>query len=352
MTFNRQIKMVDLPRATCKIDRPMAKVLEGQSTTTRSAERQASALVRSYVGRADGLEAMLEHVGGVDQVGIEERTASLQRRSIKRESKLWALDLAVRMMDLTTLEGKDTEGKVRAICAKGIRPDPSDPTIPSVAAICIYPAHIPVAKHALEGTSVRIASVATGFPSGQTYSDVKILETRQAVEAGADEIDMVIDRGAFLEGDYRHVFDEIVAVKEACGPAHLKVILETGELETYDNVRRASILAMAAGADFIKTSTGKVQPAATLPVTLVMMEAVREFHRRTGRIVGIKPAGGIRTAKEAIGYLVVLYETLGPRWMTPDLFRFGASSLLNDVLMQIRKERTGRYQGPDYFTVD
>jgi deoxyribose-phosphate aldolase len=330
----------------------MSTVLEGKAPSSRSAERQANALVRSWVGRSDGLDSMIERVGGVDQVGIEERVATLQRRSIKRESKLWALDLAIRMTDLTTLEGKDTEGKVRAICAKAIRPDPSDPGIPSVAAVCIYPSLIPVAKRALAGSSVKVASVSTGFPSGQTFTDVKILETRQAVEAGADEIDMVIDRGAFLEGDYRRAFDEIVAVKEACGPAHLKVILETGELETYDNVRRASILAMAAGADFIKTSTGKVTPSATLPVTLVMMEAVREFHRRTGRAVGIKPAGGIRTAKDAIGYLVVLYETLGPRWMSPDLFRFGASSLVNDVLMQIRKEKTGRYQGPDYFTID
>jgi deoxyribose-phosphate aldolase len=233
-----------------------------------------------------------------------------------------------------------------------MRPDPSDPSIPSVAAICIYPAMIPVAKRALEGSGVKVASVSTGFPAGQTFTDVKLVETREAVAAGADEIDMVIDRGAFLQGDYRHVFDEIVAVKEACGPAHLKVILETGELETYDNVRRASILAMAAGADFIKTSTGKVTPAATMPVTLVMLEAIRDFHRRTGRVVGMKPAGGIRTAKEAIQYLTILYETLGPRWMTPDLFRFGASSLLNDVLMQIHKERTGAYQGPDYFTID
>jgi deoxyribose-phosphate aldolase len=331
---------------------PMAKVLEASNRPSPSAEREASALVRAWVGRLDGIESMVERVGGVDQVGIEERVQSLTRRSIKRESKLWALDLAIRMMDLTTLEGRDTEGKVRALCAKGIRPDPSDPGIPSVAAICIYPALIPVAKRALAGTDVKVASVSTGFPAGQTYTDVKLLETRQAVEAGADEIDMVIDRGAFLQGDYRQVFEEIVAVKDACGPAHLKVILETGELETYDNVRKASILAMAAGADFVKTSTGKVTPAATLPVTLVMMEAVREFYRKTGRIVGIKPAGGIRTAKEAIQYLVVLYETMGPRWMTPDLFRFGASSLLNDVLMQIRKERTGRYQGPDYFTID
>jgi deoxyribose-phosphate aldolase len=327
----------------------MSKVLESPS---RDAERHASALVRSWVGRGDGIETLVERAGGVDQVGIEERVESLKRRSIKRESKQWALDLAIRMVDLTTLEGKDTEGKVRALCAKGMRPDPTDPSIPSVAAICIYPALIPVAKKALAGSKVKVASVSTGFPSGQTYIDVKLLETRQAVAAGADEIDMVIDRGAFLAGDYRQVFDEIVAVKEACGDAHLKVILETGELETYDNVRRASILAMAAGGDFIKTSTGKVQPAATLPVTLVMMEAARDFHRRTGKIIGIKPAGGIKTAKEAIQYLVVLYETLGPRWMTPDLFRFGASTLLNDLLMQVRKERTGRYQGADYFAID
>jgi deoxyribose-phosphate aldolase len=317
-----------------------------------SAEETAAALVRSWVGRGDTIESMVERVGGVDQVGVEERVQSLTRRSIKRESKIWALQLAIRMMDLTTLEGKDTEGKVRALCAKGIRPDASDPSLPSVAAICIYPALIPVARRALEGSGVKVASVATGFPSGQTFAEVKLLETRHAVAAGADEIDMVIDRGAFLQGDYRAVFEEIVAVKAACGEAHLKVILETGELETYDNVRRASVLAMAAGADFIKTSTGKVTPAATLPVTLVMLEAIRDFHHRTGRMVGMKPAGGIRTAKDAIQYLVVLYETLGPRWMTPDWFRFGASTLLNDVLMQLRKQRTGSYQGADYFSID
>ena len=331
-------------------DRVVTRIIDAPDKS--SSERQASALVRAWEGRADGIQSIVERVGGVDQVGIEERVDSLKKRSIKKESKLWALDLAIRMMDLTTLEGKDTEGKVRAMCAKAIRPDPSDPTIPSVAAVCIYPALISVAKSALEGSNVKVASVATGFPSGQTFTDVKLLETRQAVVAGADEIDMVIDRGAFLQGDYRHVFDEIVAVKEACGSAHLKVILETGELETYDNVRRASILAMAAGADFIKTSTGKVTPAATMPVMLVMLEAIRDFNRRTGRLVGMKPAGGIRTAKEAIQFLTILYETLGPRWMTPDLFRFGVSSLLNDVLMQIRKERTGAYQGPDYFTLD
>jgi len=231
-------------------------------------------------------------------------------------------------------------------------PSSGAPTIPSVAAICVYPALVADAKDALKGSTVKVASVATGFPSGQTFRDIKIAETRAAHEAGADEIDMVIDRGAFLSGDYLSVFEEIVDVKDACGDAHLKVILETGELETYDNVRRASVLAMAAGADFIKTSTGKVQPAATLPVTLVMLEAIRDFERQTGRQVGMKPAGGIRDAKQAIQYLVVLYETLGPRWMSPDWFRFGASSLLNDVLMQIEKERTGRYQGPDHFTID
>jgi deoxyribose-phosphate aldolase len=317
----------------------------------RSAEAEAAALVRAWSGRGSSPDGLIDRIGGVDQVGIVERVESLKRRSIKKQSKIWALELAIRMMDLTTLEGKDTEGKVRSLCAKGIRPDPTDPSVPSVAAICIYPALVPVAKEALAGTGVKVASVATGFPSGQTYQEIKLTETRLAAEAGADEIDMVIDRGAFLAGDYRTVFDEVVTVKAACGEAHLKVILETGELETYDNVRRASILAMAAGADFIKTSTGKVQPAATLPVTLVMLEAIRDFHRRTGRVVGMKPAGGIRTAKEAIQYLVVLYETLGPRWMTPDRFRFGASSLLNDVLLQLQKERTGRYSGPDYVTL-
>lgn len=306
----------------------------------------------AWSARAGTLVPVFESVGTVDQVAVEERAGGLARRSIKRESKLWALDLAVRMMDLTTLEGKDTPGRVRALCAKARRPHASDPSIPSVAAVCVYPALIDEAKRALAGSAIKVASVATAFPSGQTFFEVKLAETRAAVEAGADEIDMVIDRGAFLRGDYRTVFDEIVAVKAACGAAHLKVILETGELGTYDDVRRASLLAMAAGADFIKTSTGKVQPAATLPVTLVMLEAIRDFHRQTGRAVGMKAAGGIRTAKEAIAYLVVVYETLGPRWMTPDLFRFGASSLLNDVLMQIRKERSGRYQGTDYFSID
>ncbi|HEY2887670.1 MAG TPA: deoxyribose-phosphate aldolase [Candidatus Limnocylindrales bacterium] len=317
-----------------------------------AAREKATELIRSFDERAGSLGSLLGRVTPVDQVGVEERVESLKRRSIKTASKLWALDLAIRMMDLTTLEGKDTPGKIRALCAKAIQPLPGDSTIPHVAAICVYPALVADAKEALGSSGVLVASVATGFPSGQTFLELKLAETRQAIEAGADEIDMVIDRGAFLAGDYAAVFDEIVAIKEACGQTHLKVILETGELETYDNVRRASVLAMAAGADFIKTSTGKVTPAATLPVTLVMLEAIRDFERATGRAVGMKPAGGIRTAKEAIQYLVVLYETLGPRWMTPERFRFGASSLLNDVLMQIEKQRTGRYQGPDHFSLD
>ena len=316
------------------------------------AREQANVLVRAWDSRPGSLGHLLGRVTAVDKVAVEERVESLKKRSIKKTSKLWALDLAIRMMDLTTLEGKDTPGKVRALCAKGVHPKPGDPTIPSVAAICIYPSLIAEAKEALKGSSVRIASVATAFPSGQSFLPIKLEETRLAVEAGAEEIDMVIDRGAFLAGDYGTVFDEIVAVREAAGDALLKVILETGELGTYDAVRRASVLAMAAGADFIKTSTGKVTPAATLPVTLVMLEAIRDFERATGKTIGMKPAGGIRTAKEAIQYLVVLYETLGPRWMTPVRFRFGASSLLNDVLMQIEKERTGRYQDPDQFTID
>src|SRR5689334_20527096 len=325
------------------------------STTHRPdtlARERAHELVRAWDGRPGALGPLLGRVSSVDQVGVEERVDSLKKRSIKKASKLWALDLAIRMMDLTTLEGKDTPGKIHALAAKAMHPQPGDPSIPSVAALCVYPALIADAKEGLRGSTVKVASVATAFPSGQSFRDIKVLEVREAVAAGADEIDMVIDRGAFLSGDYATVFDEIVEVKEACGEAHLKVILETGELETFDNVRRASILAMAAGADFIKTSTGKVVPAATLPVTLVMLEAIRDFEKATGRAVGMKPAGGIRTAKEAIQYLVVLYETLGPRWMTPNWFRFGASSLLNDVLMQIEFQRSGRYQDPDAFTID
>jgi deoxyribose-phosphate aldolase len=288
------------------------------------------------------LEPRLPRIGSVDAVAVEERAATLARRSIKHESKLFALDLAVRMMDLTTLEGADTPGKVAALASKGIRPDPADVTVPSVAAICIYPNLVPIAVERTRGTSVKVASVATAFPSGQTPTHVKVAEVRDVVELGADEVDMVIDRGAFLSGRYAKVYDEIVQVKEACGEVHLKVILETGELGTYDNVR----------ADFIKTSTGKLPSAATLPVTLVMLEAIRDVYEETGRRIGMKPAGGIRQAKQAVQYLVQLHETLGPEWLTPDLYRLGASTLLNDVLMQIRKEKTGRYQSPDYFTVD
>jgi deoxyribose-phosphate aldolase len=256
------------------------------------------------------------------------------------------------MMDLTTLEGADTPGKVRALCTKALHPDPSDASVPPVAAVCVYPSLVRTARRALAGSSVKVASVATAFPSGQASIDVKLADVRSAVEAGADEIDMVIDRGAFLSGRVGHVYEEVVAVKDACGDAHLKVILETGELGTYDAVRRASLVAIAGGADFIKTSTGKVTPAATLPVTLCMLEVIRDVYDETGLVVGMKPAGGIRTAKQAIQYLCVLHETLGMDWMTPDLFRFGASSLLNDVLLQLRKQRTGIYRSPDEFTLD
>ena len=316
------------------------------------ARERAHDLIRAWDGRPGPLGSLLGRVTTVDQVGVEERVESLKRRSIKKASKLWALRLAISMMDLTTLEGKDTPGKIRAMCVKAMRPQPGDPTIPSVAAVCVYPALVAEAKEALRGSTVKVASVATGFPSGQTFREIKTAEVRAAIDAGADEVDMVIDRGAFLAGDYLTVFEEIVEIKEAAGAAHLKVILETGELETYDNVRRASVLAMAAGADFIKTSTGKVSPAATLPVTLCMLEAIRDVHHETGRLIGMKPAGGIRTAKQAIQYLVLLHETLGPEWMTPNLFRIGASTLLNDVLMQIRKQKTGLYQSSNYFTLD
>jgi deoxyribose-phosphate aldolase len=298
------------------------------------------------------LEPRLPRIGSVDQVAVEARAADLSRRSIKREAKLFALDLAVRMMDLTTLEGADTPGKVAALASKAIRPDPADVTIPSVAAVCVYPNLVQTAKERVADTGVKVASVATAFPSGQSPTDVKVAEACRVVELGADEVDMVIDRGAFLAGRYAKVYDEIVQVKEAVAGKHLKVILETGELGTYDNVRRASLLAIAAGADFIKTSTGKISPAATPPVTLVMLEAIRDVFEETGRRVGMKPAGGIRNAKQAVQTLVLVHETLGLEWLTPDLFRFGASSLLNDVLMQIRKEKTGRYQSPDYFTID
>jgi deoxyribose-phosphate aldolase len=315
---------------------------------------QAPAQARPNLARGFELplEPRLPRIGSIDAVALEERAASLAKRSIKKDSKLQAYELAVRMMDLTTLEGADTPGKVAALCSKAVRPDPVDGSIPSVAAICVYPNLVPTAVARLRGTSVRVASVATGFPSGQVPLEAKLDEVRWVVAEGADEVDMVIDRGAFLSGRYAKVYDEIVKIKEACGDAHLKVILETGELGTYDNVRRASLLAMAAGADFIKTSTGKVSPAATLPVTLCMLEAIRDVHDETGRVVGFKPAGGVRTAKQAIQHLVLVHETLGPDWLTPDRYRIGASSLLNDVLMQIAKQRTGVYQGKDYFTVD
>jgi deoxyribose-phosphate aldolase len=298
------------------------------------------------------LEPRLPRIGSVDAVSLEERAASLAKRSIKKDAKLWALDLAIRTTDLTTLEGSDTPGKAAALASKAIRPDPSDPTIPSVAAVCVYPNLVPAVRERVQGTGVKVAAVATGFPSGQYPTQIKVADVRSAVELGADEIDMVIDRGAFLSGRYAKVYDEVVQVKEACGDAHLKVILETGELGTYDNVRRATLLAIAGGADFVKTSTGKINPAATLPVALCMLEAVRDVYEQTGRRVGFKAAGGIRQAKQAIQHLVLVHETLGPDWLTPDLYRLGASSLLNDILMQIRKQKTGVYQGPDYFTLD
>jgi deoxyribose-phosphate aldolase len=293
----------------------------------------------------------LPRVGSVDAVALEARAAELAKRSIKRDSKIFALELAIRMMDLTTLEGADTPGKVRAMCAKAMVPDPSEPSVPHVAAVCVYPSLVPTARRALRGSAVKVASVATAFPSGQAPLDVKLADVRAAVEAGADEIDMVIDRGAFLSGQIGRVYEEVVAVKDACGDAHLKVILETGELGSYDAVRKASLVAIAGGADFIKTSTGKVTPA-TLPVTLCMLEVIRDVHDETGLVIGMKPAGGIRTAKQSVQYLCLLHETLGPDWMTPDLFRFGASSLLNDVLLQLRKQRTGIYRSPDEMTLD
>ena len=294
----------------------------------------------------------LSRVPAVDEVGVNERVARFQTRSIKASSKVEALKLILSMIDLTTLEGQDTPGKVQQLCQKAIHLHDSLPGLPHVAAICVYPTMVAVAKQALEGNDINIASVATAFPSGMSTLSVKLDDTRMAVAAGATEIDMVISRGAFLAGDYRYVFDEIVAVKAACGEAHLKVILETGELGTLDRVRRASVLAMYAGADFIKTSTGKIQPAATMQVTLVMLQAISDFYRDTGKMIGMKPAGGISTAKLALHYLVMLHETLGNAWMTPEWFRFGASSLANDVLMQLMKQSTGVYQSPDYFSKD
>ncbi|MGW4502629.1 deoxyribose-phosphate aldolase [Micromonospora sp. NPDC004336] len=341
------------------------------TATATSARSELSELGRSETA----LRTFLHGLPGVDQVGAEQRAAQLGTRSIKTTAKAQAIDLAIRMVDLTTLEGADTPGKVRALAAKALRPDPADPSCPHVGAVCVYPAMVPHVAEVLRGSGagsgrpsggseqangaapagpgiVHLASVATAFPSGQAPLEVKLADTRAAVEAGADEIDMVINRGAFLAGRYQEVYDEIVATKEACGDAHLKVILETGELATYDNVRRASWLAMLAGGDFIKTSTGKVPVAATPPVTLVMLEAVRDFRAATGRQVGVKPAGGIKTTKDAIKYLVMVNETVGADWLDPDWFRFGASSLLNDLLMQRTKLTTGTYSGPDYFTLD
>ncbi|MCU1684081.1 MAG: hypothetical protein JWQ81_4820 [Amycolatopsis sp.] len=298
------------------------------------------------------LRRFLQGLPGVDQVGVEQRAAGLATRSIKKAAKLWAIDTAISMVDLTTLEGADTHGKVRSLAAKAKRPDPDNPDTPHVAAVCVYPDMVPIAVEALAGASIGIASVATGFPSGRTSREIKLADVKLAIDAGATEVDMVIDRGAFLEGRYGQVFEEIQAIKAACGDTHLKVILETGELATYDNVRRASWLALLAGGDFIKTSTGKVSPAATLPVTHVMLQAVRDWHDTTGELRGVKPAGGIRTTKDAIKYLVAVHEVAGEAWLTPHLFRFGASSLLNDLLQQRRTQADGHYSGPDYVTVD
>ncbi|HIA35726.1 MAG TPA: deoxyribose-phosphate aldolase [Flavobacteriales bacterium] len=288
----------------------------------------------------------------IDQVGIEERVARFKKRSIKKESKIQGLKLVLSMIDLTTLEGKDTPGKVKQLCYKAKHLHDAMPGLPSVAAVCVYPTFVKMARKELDGSGINVAAVATAFPSGQAPKSVKIADTKFAVREGADEIDMVISRGKFLAGDYNFVFDEIAAVKEACGDVHLKVILETGELSTLDNIRRASDIAICAGADFIKTSTGKVAPAATMPVTLVMLEAIRDYYYKTGKMIGMKPAGGISKAKLALHYLVMVKETLGNAWLDPDWFRFGASSLANDVLMQLAKQEMGNYQSIDYFSID
>ena len=313
-----------------------------------------------YYGLVDGsdasLKSFLNKLPGVDAVGADARAAMLATRSIKTTSKRWAIDTAITMVDLTTLEGADTEGKVQALCAKAVRPDPTDLSVPSVGAVCVYNDMVSIARNHLDsigGAHVPVAAVSTAFPSGRASMKVKIQDTQDAIDAGAGEIDMVIDRGAFLTGNYIEVFNEIVAIKEICGDkAHLKVIFETGELVTYDNVRKASYLAMLAGADFIKTSTGKIAPAATPPVVLVMLEAVRDFYEMAGVRIGVKPAGGIRNTKDAIKQLVLVNETAGPEWLTPSLFRIGASSLLNDLLMQRMKMDDGYYASPQYVTID
>ena len=313
---------------------------------------QLPSLLSDATKNEESLKKFLNGLSGVDKVGVEERVAKLATRSIKTTAKKEGIDLSIRMIDLTTLEGMDTKGKVKTLCAKARRPDPLDSSVPSVAAVCVYSDLVSIAKENLTGTNIKVAAVATGFPAGRVSLAAKLQDTNDAVSQGADEIDMVIDRGAFHEGRFFDIYEQILTIKEACKSAHLKVILETGELKTYDNVKKASWIAMLAGADFIKTSTGKVQPAATLPVTLVMLQAINEFERATGKIIGMKPAGGIKTTKDAMKYLVLVKETLGDRWLSPDLFRFGASSLLNDLLMQRQKLKTGAYSGPDYVTVD
>jgi deoxyribose-phosphate aldolase len=313
-----------------------------------------------YYGLIDGsdisLRKFLNDLPGVDAVGADSRAAMLATRSIKTTSKRWAIDTAISMVDLTTLEGADTQGKVQALCAKAVRPDPTDLSVPSVGAVCVYNDMVSIARTHLDligGKHVPVAAVSTAFPSGRASMEVKIQDTKDAIAAGAAEIDMVIDRGAFLSGKYIEVFNEIVAIKEICADkAHLKVIFETGELVTYDNVRKASYLAMLAGADFIKTSTGKIAPAATPPVVLVMLEAVRDFYEMAGVRIGVKPAGGIRNTKDAIKQLVLVNETAGPEWLTPSLFRIGASALLNDLLMQRMKMDDGYYASPQYVTID
>jgi deoxyribose-phosphate aldolase len=314
----------------------------------------------NFYGLVDGSEASLKNylktLSGVDQVGANARAAMLSTRSIKTSSKRWAIDTAISMVDLTTLEGADTAGKVEAICTKAVRPDPTDSSVPSVGAICVYNDMVGVARKHLDligGKHVPVAAVSTAFPSGRASIEVKVLDTQDAIDAGASEIDMVIDRGAFLEGRLIDVFNEIVTIRQVCGDkAHLKVIFETGELVTYDNVRKASFLAMAAGADFIKTSTGKVAPAATAPVVLVMLEAVRDFYEMTQKRIGVKPAGGIRNTKDAIKQLVLVKEVAGEEWLNSKLFRIGASALLNDLLMQRMKMDNGYYASPTYVSVD
>lgn len=293
-----------------------------------------------------------KHTPSVDQVGVEERVARFNTRSLKKDTKLSGLKLALNMIDLTTLEGKDTEGKVKQMCYKAMHVSDDLPGLPTVAAVCVYPNHVTTAKKVLQNSQVKIASVATAFPSGNSTLNIKLEDTKLAVDSGADEVDMVISRGEFLKGNYNFVFDEIAAIKNACGKARLKVILETGELSTLDNVRKASDIAILAGGDFIKTSTGKIQPAATMPVTLVMLEAIKDHYLKTNVMIGMKPAGGISTAKNALQYLVMLYETLGPKWMTNEWFRFGASSLANDIVLQLGKEQKGVYYSKDYISID